>query len=115
MDFEETAFNLVRDSWIKITEQWDELRKEHPEEDDLIAVVQVEARGCALMPRKTFLKQFKPPSGFEHLLRPAGELDPPRPRHWVLWILCLGPHGKHSTIRVSRDQALQVTIKARVE
>lgn len=108
--FNQLAFNVVRDGWPKLVENWDEVRRADPGQDDLIAVVQVEQRGCALMPRRAFMKQFRPPSGFEHLMRPAGDMDPPRPRARVMWVLCLGADHQHFTMRVSRDDMLSVKL-----
>jgi len=107
-EFESRALECLRRGWLVLTQQWDEMRRDHPEQDDLITVLTVHNGECALMARKKFLQQFRPPSGFEHLLRPAGELDPPRRRDTVMWVLCLGENGRHITLRIARNQALAV-------
>ena len=61
---EQQAIRLLRDQWKRVTQQWDELREEHPAEDDLIAVVNTGEKTCMIMPRRQFMKQFNPPSGF---------------------------------------------------
>lgn len=103
MTLQDQALAIVRDGWDTLTAQWDDLRQKHPELDDLVAVVQVQQKGCAIMPRRRFLKQFNPPSGFEYLKRPAGDVDPPKPRASVMWVLALGPED-HTCFRISREQ-----------
>lgn len=104
---EQEALALVRDRWKIITEQWDALRREQPALDDLIAVVNMDQRACAIMPRRQFNQQFNPPSGFEHLKRPAGDVDPPKPRESVMWVLALARED-YASFRVSRHQRVAI-------
>lgn len=111
---EQTALSLVRDRWNKISDQWDSLRCDHPAENDLILVVRIADEACALIPRKTFLEGFNPPTAFDHLRKPAGDVHPSRPRESVMWVLAIGEGDDYASFRVSRHQSGEVKMDRRI-
>lgn len=111
---EETALDLVRGKWNRISDQWDALRRDHPGENDLILVIRIADESCALMPRRTFLEGFNPPTAFDHLRKPAGDVHPARPREGVMWVLAIGETDDYASFRVSRHQTGEVEMDRRI-
>jgi len=89
---------LYNDYKGRILREWREIRVSHPDAQDILALVHVEAESVTLsLLDRAYAVEELGITGRNQLTRPAGEADPPVPL--ALWVLLVHAKG-NETVRL---------------